>query len=304
MLALYESSSDQAQTPSLDDLRAHVEAARRSGVNVLAIPPAFRDDIPIAEALSFIKRQGRMMPAVWLGGIPKPDYYDQLHAALLDRNVRLLNAPPQFRRSMYLDEAHERLGELTFETRVVNDQTEFERALVALPGPVIVRPAVPRTKGRDWSQCLAETREQARELGESLLARPRTPGRPALVVRGWRPLRRLEDGQTRELRIFVFEGTVLEMGSYWRAHSGSLEDPALKPALELAQEAQRRLDVPYLAVDVGELESGGFVVIETWDAQCATTRSISKQSLWSRLLRLASRLRPSELPRRLSSFGR
>lgn len=304
MLALYESSSDQAQTPSLEDLRAHVEAARRSGVNVVAIPPAFRDDIPVAEALSFLKRQGRVMPAVWLGGIPKPDYYDQLYVALLDRNVRLLNDPQQFRRSMYLDESYPRLGELTFQTLVVDDQTEFERALTTLDGPAIVRPAVPRTKGRDWSQCLAETREQARELGESLLARPRVPGRPALVVRRWLPLRRLADGQTRELRIFVFEGTVLEMGSYWSQHEASLDDPDLKPALALAQEAQRRLDVPYLAVDVGELESGGFVVIETWDAQCATTRGITKQSLWSRLLRLASRLRPSELPRRLSSFGR
>lgn len=304
MLALYESSSDQAQTPSLEDLRAHVEAARKSGANVIAIPPAFRDDIPVQDALSFLKRQGRLRPAVWMGGIPKPDYYDQLYTALLERNVRLLNDPPQFRRSMYLDEAHPRLGELTFETMVVNDQTELERAMAKLDGPTIVRAAVPRTKGRDWSQCLAETRDQARELGESLLSRPRVSGRPALVVRRWRPLRRMPDGYSRELRVFVFEGTVLEMGSYWTQHEASMEDPVLKPALDLALEAQRRLDVPYLAVDIGELEEGGFVVIETWDAQCATTRTISKGSLWTRLLRLASRLRPSELPRRLSSFGR
>lgn len=304
MLALYESSSDEAQTPSLHDLRAHVEAARRSGANVIAIPPAFRDDIPVHEALSFLKRQGKPTPGVWMGGIPRPEYYDQLYAALLERNVRLLNDPPQFRRSMYVDEAQARLGDLTFETISVDDQTELERAMARLEGPVIVRTAVPRTKGRDWSQCLAETHDHAREMGESLLARPRTPGKPALVVRKWRPLKRLPDGHTRELRVFVFEGTVLELGAYWPDHSASLDDDALRPAVELALEAQRRLDVPYLAVDIGELEAGGFIVIETWDAQCATTRTISKASLWTRLLRVASRLRPSELPRRLSSFDR
>ena len=304
MLALYESSSDQAQTASLGDLRENVEAARRSGAKVVAIPPAFREDIPVQESLSFLKRQGRLSPAVWLGGIPRAEYYDQLYDALLQRNVRLLNDPIQFRRSMYLDESYPYLGELTFETIAVDDSTGLERAMSRFDGPMVVRTAVPRTKGRDWSQCLAQTRDQARELGESLLARPRVPGRPALVVRRWQPLRRMADGLTRELRVFVFEGTVLEMGAYWAAQTASMDDPAVAPALSLAREAQRRLDVPYLAVDVGELAEGGFVVLETWDAQCATTRTISKASLWTRLLRLASRLRPSELPRRLSSAGR
>ncbi len=304
MLALYESSSDQAQTASLGDLRESVEAARKSGAKVIAIPPAFREDIPVHEALSFLKRQGRLSPAVWIGGIPRLDYYDQLYDALLQRNVRLLNDPVHFRRSMYLDESHQHLAELTLETIPVDDLTGLERAMAELDGPVVIRTAVPRTKGRDWSQCLAETRDQARELGESLLARPRVPGRPALVVRKWRPLKRTSDGRTRELRVFVFEGTVLEMGAYWSEQTASVEDASLAPALVLALEAQRRLDVPYLAVDIGELEDGGFVVIETWDGQCATTRTISKASLWTRLLRMASRLRPSELPRRLSSVAR
>jgi hypothetical protein len=294
VLVLYESSSDQVQTPALDDLRQQIDAAREAGAHMVAIPPAFREDIPLEDALAFVRRPGRVEAAVVLGGIPSPGHYAKLYEALRDRNIRLINDPAQFERAMYVDLATQCLGDLTFDTHPARDSEELEQVLGRVSLPVQIRSGTPRSKSRDWSQCLAEDRDHAREIGQAILGSRWADDRPKVLVRSWCPIQSGEhDGRqyTREFRFIVFDGQVLEQGCYWKldAPLAQLADDELRVASALAVEAQRRMDVPYLSVDLAQREDGQWIVIETWDAQFATARSISRTSLWFKLLRDCSR---------------
>ncbi|MHC0064411.1 ATP-grasp domain-containing protein [Nostoc sp. UIC 10890] len=47
--------------------------------------------------------------------------------------------------------------------------------------------------------------------------------------------------------------------------------------------ASERLGVPYIAIDIGQLESGEWIVIETADAQFAGLSHIPALELWNKL---------------------
>ena len=53
--------------------------------------------------------------------------------------------------------------------------------------------------------------------------------------------------------------------------------------LGLAQEAAVRMDVPYLAVYVGQIEGGNWIVIETGDGQFSGVSQTPFLSLWNGL---------------------
>jgi hypothetical protein len=78
-------------------------------------------------------------------------------------------------------------------------------------------------------------------------------------------------------------------GYYWDG-----DDPLrrLAPAEEravlgLALEGARRLEVPYVTIDVGQTEAGDWLIIESGDAQFAGIGQGSLFQLWQRLAELA-----------------
>ena len=86
----------------------------------------------------------------------------------------------------------------------------------------------------------------------------------------------------------MLHGRVLARGYYWegddplRALTVSEEDAVVS----LAREAAHRLAVSYVAVDIGQLESGEWLVIETGDAQFSGICQASLLGLWNALSRL------------------
>jgi hypothetical protein len=80
----------------------------------------------------------------------------------------------------------------------------------------------------------------------------------------------------------VLRDTVVGLGAYWE---GEDELAALLPeerqsVESLAKEAAARLQVPFAAIDVGQLEDGPWIVIETGDAQFSGACQTPLLSLW------------------------
>ncbi len=94
----------------------------------------------------------------------------------------------------------------------------------------------------------------------------------------------------REYRVFMYESRVLAWGYYWEG-----DDP-LKPltseeetkVLTMAREAARRLGVPYVAIDIGQLEDGRWIVIECGDAQFSGLSQIPPLKIWSQIAAIDS----------------
>jgi ATP-grasp domain, R2K clade family 3 len=95
--------------------------------------------------------------------------------------------------------------------------------------------------------------------------------------------------RTREYRLFVYRDSllgrlrqrILASGYYWDEFE--LTETDRSSLNELAIAAATRVNVPYIIVDVGQLETGEWIVIEVGDAQFAGMSHVSIPELWSQL---------------------
>lgn len=234
--------------------------------------------VPVAKALGhrvqYVQSTSPHLPGLERGdfewglyfGHASLQEYETLHDAARARNVTLLNDPAQHRDAEDLSRTVAALGALTAKTELVTSLEQLDAALTRVPPPVFIRGAMASAKERGWKACVAQDGQQARALVTTALL-----SGPALV-REMLPLRKLEKQHVgfpvaREYRLFVLDADVLALGAYWEKTDpfGALTDRDEQEIRALAHDVARRVKVPWLAVDVGQLESGEWKVIETGD---------------------------------------
>jgi hypothetical protein len=229
-------------------------------------------------------------PAIWIGSVPRFELYAGVYGVLSASGHHLLNPPEAHRRAMELQLAYPRLHGLTPESEVVTRLEEVPAAVARLGLPVFIKGSVFSRKELGWRACVAETETEAEALVRKLLAMP-TTARHHAILRRLVPLKRLPArGErffpgAREYRVFLYAGEPFAWGFYWDdAPEESLAPSEEQALLALAREAARRMEVPFLTVDLGQLESGDWLVIETGDPQFAGLSRVSPRAFWAGLL--------------------
>ena len=289
MIVFSEFSPQLRPSASTADLRKATEAAKLTGCQVYHIPQDFEQCETAENALTYVPVQERETPAVWIGYIPTPERYAAIYAAALEKRIRLLNSPDEHLNVQEFDRTYPLLDGLTPTSIIVTAVDQCADAVEQLGLPVFVKGAVQSRKSRGWKACVAETADELRLLcGHLLELDNRSRGR--VVVRKLVKLRHSRISAERfplgrEFRVFLHRGEVVGWGYYWEG-----DDPlkALTPGeeqsvLTLATEAARRVGTPYIAVDVGQTEDGGWIVIETGDGQFSGVSQTPLLPLWSRL---------------------
>jgi hypothetical protein len=289
MIVFSEYSDRLAYSSSLSDLRVATEAARVAGCAVYSIPPNFDECETAENALAHVGAQASLRPATWIGFIPSPERYSAIYRAALAKNIRLLNDPDQFERAMQLDRACPFLEGLTPECIVLTRVEQAESAARCLGLPVFVKGAVRSRKALGWRACVAATTEELSALVSEMLtseweARGRVLVRPLVRLRH----ERVSDQGFplgREYRIFLFQAEVLAHGYYWDGDDplSKLEPHEELDLLNLATTAATRIGVPFVALDIGQLEAGEWIVIEPGDGQFAGLSQVSPLRLWNNL---------------------
>lgn len=292
MIVFSEFSPPLRPSASTADLRKATEAAKLTGCQVYHIPQDFEQCETADNALAHVHVQERETLAVWIGYIPTPERYAAIYAAAQEKHIRLLNSPEEHLNAQEFDRTYPLLEGLTPTSLIVTSVDQCAEAAGQLGLPVFVKGAVQSRKSRGWKACVAETADELRVLcGHLLELDNRSRGR--VVVR---QLVNLKHSRTsaegfplgREYRVFLHRSEVVGWGYYWE-----WDDPlkALAPdeeqaVLTLATEAARRVGTPYIAVDIGQTESGKWIVIETGDAQFSGVSQTPLLPLWSRLARV------------------
>jgi hypothetical protein len=200
-----------------------------------------------------------------------------------------VNSPEQHLVAMEFDRAYPALQSLTPRSLVIRSLDECAGAGKQLGYPVFVKGAVKSYKEVGWAACVAEDEAGLRALAEKLLARePRSRGR--VIVRELVRFRSIDSDFSgfpigREYRVFVYGEAVIACGFYWDDYTGAvpLAPVEEKTVRELAKEAARRLAVPFLAVDVGQLESGDWIVVEVGDGQFSGLSHVPVLEFWGKL---------------------
>jgi hypothetical protein len=289
LVVLSEASFHDKASLNARELHALTEAARLFGCRLYPLPPDFSVCETAENALAYVPSFDPPVPGVWIGYIPLVERYRAIYEAAEAKGVRLVNSPEQYRTAMEFDQFYPLLTDLTPESMILHSLEECETVGERIGYPVFVKGAVKSNKERGWSACVANSEAELRAIAETLLTREgRSRGR--IIARRLAALRTIgmEGGDFplgREYRVFLYQDEVLACGFYWEGCSDTTELSAEdeRAVTELAKEASRRVGTPFLAVDVGQLETGRWIVIEVGDAQFTGLSQVSVLELWGKI---------------------
>jgi hypothetical protein len=289
LVVLSEASFTDRSSINGRELNAITDAARLFGCRVYPLPPNFDICETAENAFAYVPTFDTLQLGIWVGYIPTPERYTAIYEAALTRNIRLVNTPDQYQTAMEFDRFYPLLGDLTPKSRIVTTPEQVATAASELGFPLFVKGAVKSNKEQGWRACVAETMPELISIADDLFVREqRSRGR--VILRTLARLRTIAtDYQAfplgREYRVFVYQNCVLAYGFYWDEYADSIkliatEEQAIQT---LAFEAARRVGTPFIAVDIGQLESGNWIVIEVGDGQFSGLSQVPVLELWSQL---------------------
>jgi hypothetical protein len=289
VVVLSEDSFVDPNTINGRELRATVEAARMLGCRIYPIPVDFDACETAENALAYLPVFDVPVVGIWAGYIPSVERYTEIFEAAAAKGVFLINTPSQHQTAMEFDKFYPLLGELTPESVIVSGLDDLSTIEARLQFPIFVRGAVKSNKDQGWAACVARDRVELTAIAKGLLAREgRSRGK--IIARRLVKFRTVATDKqsfpiSREYRAFIHRGVVLAYGFYWDEYQDSV---ALTPADEqaitaLSIEATRRVGTPFVAMDVGQLENGDWIVIELSDGQFAGLSQVTVFELWSKL---------------------
>ncbi len=290
MIVLTEAFDPGLPEINRHDLEAASTVAALLGHTVYAIPVDFARCGTAENAVAHIPTHPSKTPAIWLGYIPTQERYEAIHTALLQKGMHLLNTPEEHLIVQEFDRAYPRLLGLTPTSVAVTHIDQVAQAVEALGVPLFVKGAIQSRKVKGWKACVADTRQEAERLTQELLEQLPEYSRGRVLLRQLVKLRCDNIASNgfplgREFRVLIYRQRVISYGYYWEVDDFQrwLSTPEEEEMFAIALEATRQLAVPFVAVDMGQLEDGSWTVIETGDPQFSGLTQMPLIQLWHEL---------------------
>ncbi|WP_426754410.1 ATP-grasp domain-containing protein [Myxococcus sp. Y35] len=238
---------------------------------------ACRRPYVLPESLEVVARVG-----VW-------NDYAERYRELAEAGLRLVHTPEQHLLATELPYWYPKLTDLTPRSVWFDERPDAETVERVLGWPVFVKGERQTSRHRK-SLSIIEGPEQFRRAMDAYAKDPILHWQ-RVVCRELRSLRRVEEGapdripSSFEFRTFWWKGELVGWGPYWwQGTPYTLTPEEQREALGLGREVSRRLDVPFLVVDVAQEVSGRWIVIECNDGQESGYAGISPFALWQAVL--------------------
>jgi hypothetical protein len=292
-VVIHETVPAGAATPFSSAIAEVARALKQAGFESIEISSAWTRESDAEKALRKLAHRPTPVTAVLCGYVHTSDDYSELYAALAAKNLILVNSPTEYVRCHSFAASYPHLRGLTPESIIVRDVSEVAAAAWRLGFPLFIKGAVQSRKDKGWNACVANSVQEAEEHVSGLL-NAYTYSEGAAILRKLVLLRhqtRRKDGfpVAREFRVILYQDVPLGVGHYWPEDDPlqELTGPEHSAVCELAVKASQQLRVPYLAVDIAQLENGSWTVIETGDPQ---TSGFAKIKVAKCIGRLAEKL--------------
>lgn len=204
--------------------------------------------------------------------------------------ITLIHTPEQYERTSLLPRWYPLLEGLTPRSHWFESVPEPEEVEALFDYPIFVKGERQTHKHRRDSSIM-ETPEQLRRVladwrRDPILGWQRVVAREFLRLR---PVAQdLGAGLPRvfEFRSFWWKGTCVGVGPYWNTPAYGLQAHEEEDLLELGAQAARRVDVPFLVLDVAQTVEGTWTVIECNDGQDSGYMGVDRVQMWRRILAL------------------
>jgi ATP-grasp domain, R2K clade family 3 len=266
-----------------------VETARRYGCYTYFLPAKIGYGVTAVDALLDLPNFNRPQVGIWSGFIPSQSKYEEVYQAAVAKNVFLVNNPIEHQTALEFDRYYPLLGDLTPQSITITSPSECVDAGAKLGFPVFVRGDIKSNKTLGWDACVAKDNDDLVYIVEQILSIPhRARGKAIirqLVQLRYRSMMPGNFPRNREYRLFVYKCQVLAFGYYWDEFEDEFEltESDRSQLHQLAISAATKVNVPYIIIDIGQLQSGEWIVIEIGDAQFAGMSHVSIVELWSQL---------------------
>jgi hypothetical protein len=227
----------------------------------------------------------RPQPVTAVGRFGVTADYAELHRRLAEGGVALVHTPEQYLLASELPRWYPLLSDLTPRSVWFEGPPPAEEIERHFAWPVFLKGSRQTSRHRAALSILRSPGDYARAAEE--YRRSPLLSAQALVCREFVPLRPVPAPPSEtippafEFRTFWWRGRCVGAGPYWAAVAAySWTRAEERAALAVAQEAARRLEVPFLAVDVAQTRRGDWIVIEVNDGQESGYGGIAPLALW------------------------
>jgi len=266
--------------------KAFAEASKTYGAKVYPIPVNFEDSDGADNALAYLPDQDNVLGMI-AGFIPTRERYKELYEASLRKGVRIINTPEQSTLAMEFDQFYPYLEGITPKSIVIETIDDLHK-VEELGYPVFTKGAIKSLKEDGWEACVVNNYEDLQDRASYFLKR--SFARNKMIARQVVNLRYTKKTSRgfpvgREFRTVWYLGQLVGYGYYWQwadCPLASLTPEEENTMLTKAKEAVKKLDVPFLVVDVGQMEDLSWIVIETGDPQFSGLLQIPHFKFWTR----------------------
>jgi hypothetical protein len=217
--------------------------------------------------------------------------YPELYAALATEGIQLIHTAEQQQKCSELPHWYPLLSDLTPKSIWYSRKPTLEQITQEFEFPIFLKGARQTSKHQKKLSVI----ENPQALSEALAEYTRDPMLwwQTIVCREYVKLR-LVGGDNAdkippsfEFRTFWWKGQLVGAGRYWfevSPYNWTAKEEL--EALSVAQEASRRLNIPFLVVDVAQRTDSRWIVIEVNDGQESGYAGISPFQLWTNILNI------------------
>lgn len=222
--------------------------------------------------------------------------YDRFYSECKADGILLINSPEQYRRATQLDVWYPLLSDLTPQSVCFRGRPTLKAVKAQFDWPVFMKGAR-QTSRHQRKLSLIQTDEDFLAAMETYSVDPILKWQD-VVCRKFVPLRGLADHDEEddaskmprrfEFRTFWWKGELAGAGRYWwEGPAYDWNENERTTGLSIAVEAARRIDVPFLVVDIAQTKAGEWIVIECNDGQESGYAGVSPFGLWQRIVEIA-----------------
>ncbi len=261
--------------------QAELEAVTAFGVQYSTINfDVLVDENNLADAVRRVPVESTQQIGIYRGWMLKPDQYRGLYSALLDKGIRLINNPNEYRYCHYLPESYSVIEKFTPRSvwlpiagsasvdEIMELLTPFESK------PVIIKDFV-KSQKHYWNEAFlipsASNREVVERIVNRFLELQGDDLSEGLVFREFVEFERLgthsKSGMplTKEFRVFVLNGEPLDVVEYWE--EGDYKET--RPEPEQFRTVMQNVHSNFFTLDLAKRKDDNWMIVELGDAQVA-----------------------------------
>lgn len=234
----------------------------------------------VESSLKRVRPSEEIEVGIYRGWMLKPNQYEVFYNSLLEKNIKLINHPTEYKFCHYLPESYETIKdftpkttfkELTPEFRLEDFQNEID---TFGNKPIIIKDYV-KSQKHYWNEACfipnAADKEKVNAVITKFVELQDSDLNEGLVFREYVELEALtnhsESGMplTKEFRVFVKNGEIMTIFKYW--DEGDYQN--VKPVIDEFKEVIPKIKSNFFTMDIAKKKDGKWIIVELGDGQVA-----------------------------------